>query len=117
MGISNELADEDANNALQRARRKIRSWQTPGNWSGRDWLDEVKAITATAGWLAEMDYDPGQRVPRSAFIYRRAVTSAWTRYRQEWAYCRHFACEPAGTIGLITLTSETKTSEGLNGNL
>lgn len=118
MGISNELMDEDANNAVQRALRKIRCWHTPENWSGRDWWDEVEAITATAGWRAEMDYDPGQRVPRSAFIYRRAITSAWTRYRQEWAYCRHFARETANPIELMTTTSETGTCGGpLNCNL
>ena len=25
-------------------------------------------------------------VPLSAFLYQRALTCAWTRYRQEWAY-------------------------------
>ena len=65
----------DTNDAIQRALGKARSWQPPGNWSPRDWLDEVQAIAAAAGCVAEGDYDAGRGVPRNAFIYRRAIAS------------------------------------------
>ena len=40
-----------------------------------------------------MDYDADKGVPRRAHIYTRAISAAWTRYRQEWSYYRHCAVE------------------------
>lgn len=80
----------ELNAALHRAFCRIRSWRIPPNWSAHDWLDEVKAITAAAGCHAENDYDSELSVPLSAFLYRRALACAWTRYRQEWAYFLRF---------------------------
>src|SRR5262245_60863783 len=118
LGIFNRSVDEGANQAVQRALKKIRCWRTPGNWSGRDWVDEVRAIAATAAWQAEMDYDPKRRIPLAAFAYRRAITSAWTRYRQEWAYCRHFVPDAANSRGLVAATPETRDrEENLNGEV
>jgi hypothetical protein len=84
---SRDLANEDElSAALRRAFHRIFSWRTPPNWSAHDWVDEVKAITAAACCQAELDYDFTRGVPLSAFLYQRALTCAWTRYRQEWAY-------------------------------
>src|SRR5947207_9505127 len=49
-----------------------------------------EAITSAAGVRAETDYDPERGVPLNAFVYLRALTCAWTRYRQECAYARRF---------------------------
>ena len=80
--------------AVRRALCRARSWQTPPNWSSRDWLNEVRAITVAAGSLAELEYEPARGVPLEAFVYCRALASAWTRYRQEWAYYVRFAATP-----------------------
>jgi DNA-directed RNA polymerase specialized sigma24 family protein len=91
---SRDLANDDELSAvLRRAFRRIFSWRIPPNWSAHDWLDEVKAITAAACCQAELDYDFEHGVPLSAFLCRRALTCAWTRYRQEWAYALHFMQE------------------------
>lgn len=85
--------DDELSAALRRAFRRIFSWRIPPNWSAHDWLDEVKAITAAACCQAELDYDFERGVPLSAFLYQRALTCAWTRYRQEWTYALHFMQE------------------------
>jgi len=89
-----ELAnDDELSAALRRAFRRILSWRIPPNWSAHDWFDEVKAMTAAARYQAELDYDFERGVPLSAFLYQRALTCAWTRYRQEWTYALHFMHE------------------------
>jgi DNA-directed RNA polymerase specialized sigma24 family protein len=89
--FSRDIAnDDELSAALRRAFRKILSWRIPPNWSAHDWFDEVKAITAAACCQAELDYDLEHGVPLSAFLYQRALTCAWTRYRQEWAYALRF---------------------------
>jgi hypothetical protein len=85
--------DDDLNAVLRGAFRKILSWRIPPNWSAVDWFDEVNAITAAARCQAELDYDFERGVPLSAFLYQRALTTAWTRYRQEWAYALRFMQE------------------------
>jgi hypothetical protein len=85
--------DDEPSAALRRAFRRILSWRIPPNWSAHDWFDEVKAITAAARCQAELDYDFERGVPLSAFLYQRALTCAWTRYRQEWAYALRFMKE------------------------
>jgi DNA-directed RNA polymerase specialized sigma subunit len=81
---------EGLNGALGRVRRRILSWNKPSNWSSRDWFDEVHAMTAAARCRAELEYDPTRGVPLSAFLYLRALSYVWTRYRQECAYSRRF---------------------------
>jgi len=108
---SSDSLDNDTNDAIQRALGKARSWQPPGNWSRRDWLDEVQAITAAAGCVAEGDYDAGRGVPRNAFIYRRAIASVWTRYRQEWAYCLRSVSKPESEIRHAPLDAEIENTD------
>jgi len=109
---------EDVDEAVRWALRKISSWRTPVNWSERDWCGEVKAITAAAGWLADVDYDPRRGVPRSAFVYQRALTSAWTRYRQEWAYCKYLASQANTNGQRLAAPAETRMhGPGLNRTL
>ena len=76
----------------------MRGWFPPPNWSLCDWQKEARAIIAAAGCRADFDYDPKRGVLRAAFVYKRAVASVWTRYRQEWAYARRFAAAPPKTI-------------------
>jgi hypothetical protein len=86
---NNSYSETDgAEDAIRRAFGRARCWRTPPNWSRRDWLDEVQAIIDAAASCAGVNYDSGRGVPRTAFIYIRAVAAAWTRYRQEWAYFR-----------------------------
>jgi DNA-directed RNA polymerase specialized sigma24 family protein len=84
----------DADDAIRRAFGAVRNWRTPPNWSRRDWHREARAIIAAAGCRADLDYDPKRGVPRAAFVYKCAVASVWTRYRQEWAYALRFAAAP-----------------------
>lgn len=63
-------------------------------------------MTAAACCQAELDYDFERGVPRSAFLYQRALTCAWTRYRQEWAYALRFVQEN-GTGGDEAATPRT----------
>ena len=91
---SRDLANNDEHSAaLRRAFRRVLSWRTPPNWSPHDWFDEVKAIAAAACCQAQLDYDLTRGVPLNAFLYQRALTCAWTRYRQEWAYGIRFIQE------------------------
>jgi DNA-directed RNA polymerase specialized sigma24 family protein len=83
-----------ADDAIRRAFGAVRNWRTPPNWSRRDWHREAKAIIAAAGCRADLNYDPKRGIPRAAFVYKRAVASVWTRYRQEWAYALRFATAP-----------------------
>ncbi len=92
--ITNE---SDAENATRRAFGAVRGWRTPPNWSLYDWHHEARAIIAAASCRAAFDYDPKRGVPRAAFVYKRAVASVWTRYRQEWAYGLRFASAPPKT--------------------
>jgi hypothetical protein len=92
--FSRDIANDDELSAVLRlALRKILSWRIPPNWSAHDWFDEVNAITAAACCQAKIDYDLALGVPMSAFVYQRALTCAWTRYRQEWAYALRFMQE------------------------
>lgn len=68
--------------------RLLRS-RVPPNWSARDWFEEMQALGAAAAWQARCEYDPSRGVPLSAFIRQRVLSSARTRYRQEWSYVVH----------------------------
>ena len=89
--------DRDADDATRRAFGVARGWRTPPNWSLYDWHQEARAIITAAGYRAAFDYDPKRGVPRAAFVYKRAVASVWTRYRQEWAYGLRFGAAPPKT--------------------
>jgi DNA-directed RNA polymerase specialized sigma24 family protein len=93
-GLAN---DDELSAALRQAFGRILSWRIPPNWSTHDWFDEVKAITAAACYQAKLDYDLERGVPLTAFLYQRALTCAWTRYRQEWAYALRFMQKEDGT--------------------
>lgn len=71
---------------VERCLRLVRRWRTPPNWSRADWLTEADALITASGWSAFSDYDAGAAVPLGMFIARRALASALTFYRREWAY-------------------------------
>jgi len=48
------------------------------------------AHAAAALCQAVADFDPARGVPLGAFVYRRVLASAQTRYRQEWTYAARF---------------------------
>jgi len=85
--------ETDADDAVRRAFARARLWRTPPHWSAPDWLDELRGVLHCAAACAGLDYDAEQGVPRRAHLYTRAISAAWTRYRQEWSYYRHCAVE------------------------
>lgn len=80
------LADRTLSPVLDSCLRRICAWRVPPNWSAFDWFEEMQAQAACAVCQAVRDYDPARGVPFSAFARQRLLTSALTRYRQEWAY-------------------------------
>src|SRR5262249_51174087 len=72
---------------------QLSAWHVPPHWSKRDWFEEMRAQSASAAWHALVDYDASRHVPIPAFIHRRMIASALTRYRQEWSYAFHCACQ------------------------
>ena len=85
--------ETDADDAVRRALARARLWRTPPHWSTSAWLDELRDVLHCAAACAGLDYDAEQGVPRRAHIYTRAISAAWTRYRQEWSYYLHCAVE------------------------
>jgi DNA-directed RNA polymerase specialized sigma24 family protein len=75
--------------------RKIRRWRVPPRWSRRDWFEEIGAELTIAALLAARDYDPARGVPPEAFLRRRMMTRAYSRYRREWRYAIR---QIAGTV-------------------
>ena len=80
---------------VRRAFARAKSWRVPPHWSRSDWFDELRAITQFGAACAGLDFDTGRGVPLAAHIYMRAVSAAWTRYRQEWSYYLHCAAKSA----------------------
>ena len=72
---------------------RVYAWHVPPHWSSRDWFEEMRAHSVSAAWEAVCDYDPSRNVPLAAFIYRRVIAGALTRYRQEWSYTLHSVCQ------------------------
>src|SRR5262249_54015175 len=71
---------------LESTFRRIRGWPVPPRWSVRDWSEELKALSLAAAWHALGEFDPTYGVPLAVFLRARIITSALTRYRQEWTY-------------------------------
>lgn len=74
--------------------RQIYTWRVPPNWSRWDWHEEMKAEAIATALQAELDFDPARGVPLSAFVHRRVLAHALTRYRREWAYARRCGDHP-----------------------
>jgi len=66
-----------------------------------------------AGYRARFEYQAERGVPRPAFIYRRAITSAWTRYRQEYVYGLRFVAEPKNHAVRRACAPETSSTESM----
>jgi RNA polymerase sigma factor (sigma-70 family) len=58
----------------------------PPLWSDRDWFEEIGAEVMVAALQAFREFDPARCVPWEAFLRRRVMTSALSRYRREWSY-------------------------------
>ena len=66
--------------------RRILAWRIPPHWTVRDWSEEMRAHGAAAAWQAVCEYDPARGVPWEVFVRQRVLTSALTRFRDEWRY-------------------------------
>jgi DNA-directed RNA polymerase specialized sigma subunit len=53
----------------------------------------MRAVASSAAWEAECQYDSSRGVPFSGFARQRVLSSALTRYRQEWSYALRSAVE------------------------
>lgn len=95
--------ENDIGEAVRRAFGRASSWRTPPHWSRRDWLDEVRAILCSGAVCAGLRYDEERGVPLRAYIYRRTIAAAWTRYRQEWSYYLHCVVESGTDVELIAM--------------
>jgi hypothetical protein len=95
-----------ADKAIRRAFSRVSSWRTPPHWSSCDWHAELRAVLHSGAACASLDYDDARGVPLRAHIYMRATAAAWTRYRQEWSYCRHSAAEPDIGVESVAMPCE-----------
>jgi len=93
----NRSKSNKADDAILRALGRARSWRVPPHWSKCDWFDELRAIIQYGAACAGLDFNAKRGVPLGAHIYMRAVSAAWTRYRQEWSYYVHASVEFFGT--------------------
>jgi RNA polymerase sigma-70 factor (ECF subfamily) len=53
----------------------------------------MHAVASSAAWEAESEYDPSRGVPFCGFARQKVLSSALTRYRQEWSYALRSAVE------------------------
>jgi Sigma-70, region 4 len=105
-----------ADEAIRRALSKVSSWRTPPHWSSCDWHAELRAVLHSGAACASLDYDDTRGVPLRAHIYMRATAAAWTRYRQEWSYCRHSAAvSEIGVESVATPCERLQDDETLHG--
>jgi RNA polymerase sigma factor (sigma-70 family) len=72
---------------------RLRMRHPPPNWSYADWREELKAHCAASSWQAASEYDPSRGVPLQAFVHRRVLADAYTRYRQECKFARRYGHE------------------------
>jgi RNA polymerase sigma factor (sigma-70 family) len=80
--------------------RRAYRWRVPPRWSVGDWREELRAEGALAAWEAARDFDPGRGVPLKPFVERRVLFHLLHRYRKEWAYAHHLACESTDSEAL-----------------
>jgi DNA-directed RNA polymerase specialized sigma24 family protein len=71
---------------LKRCFKRICGWRVPPNWSAADWREEIKAHGLFAACEASRDFDSSRGVPLDAFVYKRVIARAYSRFRREWAY-------------------------------
>ena len=82
--------------------KRVRSWRVPPRWSNQDWFEEMRAEATLAALQAARDFDPTRGVPWSAFLRRRILDAALTRYRREWAYAtRRASVEAWDEVGAV----------------
>jgi DNA-directed RNA polymerase specialized sigma24 family protein len=103
--------DEKRDVFLNRCFKRICTWRVPPNWSVADWREEIRAHGLAAACEACCDFDPSRGVPLDAFVYRRVITRAYTRFRQEWAYGLRCISDTWGGFadgGCVSLPSESR---------
>jgi DNA-directed RNA polymerase specialized sigma24 family protein len=72
----------------------------PPQWGERDWFEEISAEASAAAMQAWRDYDPSRGVPWEAFLRRRVMSTALTRYRREWGHAmRQVSLEVTADLG------------------
>ena len=80
---------EEWNEVLERCLRRAGAWRQPPNCNFQDWMEEMRAQGAAAGWQAVCEFDSTREVPREAFLYQRIMAALLGRYRQDWAVGLH----------------------------
>jgi len=76
--------------------KRVRSWPVPRNWSSSDWFDEVKNVAAIAAWQAGFNRHTPKNGMFASFVSQRIMSSARTRYRQEYLFGLRFSGRLAG---------------------
>lgn len=74
---------------LERCLRRVSAWRIPPNCTYYDWMEEMRAQGAAAGWQAVCEFDATREILREAFVYQRIMAGLLTRYRQDWAVALH----------------------------
>jgi len=70
---------------------KVRRWPVPPNWTAGEWMQEVAAHGAAAGYEACCHFDPARGADPAVFLTSRVMGRVLTRYRQEWCFATRFA--------------------------
>jgi hypothetical protein len=70
---------------------KVRRWPVPPNWTLSEWMQEVAAHGAAAGYEACCQFDPARGADHAVFVTSRVMGRVLTRYRQEWCFATRFA--------------------------
>jgi DNA-directed RNA polymerase specialized sigma24 family protein len=91
--LNKTSVESEIRRVLKASLYRIHSWPIPRNWSRRDWLSETQDVAAAAAWQAVADYNPPTEIAFSCFVHQRVISSARTRYRQEFLYGIRFSIE------------------------
>src|SRR5437773_4402625 len=103
---------------LENCLRRIGRWQRLPHWSRNEWMKEMRAEGFAAAWQATCEYDFSLGVPFCAFVYRRVIGCALSRYRREWAYFAHYcSAKEDGQDSLQDITDRLSCSDRVQESL
>jgi RNA polymerase sigma factor (sigma-70 family) len=75
--------------------RRTHAWRTPPRWSSRDWWEEIDAESVASACHAIQIFDPERGPSLASFVYHYVLSSALSRYRQEWTYALRYGLPPS----------------------
>lgn len=85
-------------------RRRIRRWPVPPNWSGSEWLEEMKSEGFLAAFSARDGYEAGRGMTFRSYMHMKVIGHLVARYRREWSFAnrlRASSCDPVDSPGAI----------------